>query len=178
MKPIDRKQHCGGSGSRVGAHNTLCQTHNNVPSPSGDLDYGIESSHNGRNKSQWTRCSDNHSVLCLPGRHHNCVSKLALSDKVVRLTSALATKCSGTHLQMHWQLKCSGKQSAPANKVLWHAQVCSGCHRRSPGQKAARSITGVLTSSQYALTKLLTDYTTKSVPASISCQAPTRFHAL
>ena len=50
----------------------------------------------------------------------NLPSQIQLS-----ITSALATKCPGTHLQMHWQLKCSGKQSAPANKEHRHAQGTS-----------------------------------------------------
>ena len=45
-------------GSRVGAHKeTICQTHINVPSPYGDLEYEIESSHTWRNKFQRTKCS-------------------------------------------------------------------------------------------------------------------------
>ena len=41
------------------------------------------------------------------------------------VTSALATKCTGTHLQMHWQLKCSGKLNALANKEPRHTQGTS-----------------------------------------------------
>ena len=51
----------------------------------------------------------------------------------MRLTSAGATKCSGTHLQMLWHPKCSGmcsgKQSALAPRsVLWQPQCAlSSC---------------------------------------------------
>ena len=69
---------------------------------------------NGQGALTTTECSAYQAIT-------NTVFQLALSD-TLSVTSALATKCPGTHLQMHWQLKCSGKQSARANKEHKHKQ--------------------------------------------------------
>ena len=82
-------------------------------------------------QSQWTRCFDNRET---------CPLRL----------SCHAHKCSGNQVLWH------APSNALANKVLWHVlrqTKCSGTHkcalaaRMCAYQKAARSITGVLTMS-------------------------------
>ena len=75
---------------------------------------------NGRGALTTTVCSAYQADTITVFRNLPSQTKLS-GSQVLRQPSALART-----------FKCSGKQSAlacaPANKVLWHAQVCSGCH--------------------------------------------------